>query len=82
MKAAHGEEQKHLPIKMLTVPRHIEGALNEHICATALYYYDEENLTESSLAFRQTIDSEDMMMVPGQVWTNNGGCTPVDFDAD
>lgn len=35
---------------------HIEGALNEHICATAIYYYDENNITESHLAFRQTVD--------------------------
>ncbi|KAF7982668.1 hypothetical protein HWV62_27131 [Athelia sp. TMB] len=32
---------------------HVEGQLNEHICATALYYYDCENITESRLAFRQ-----------------------------
>ncbi|KAL2813176.1 hypothetical protein BDW59DRAFT_34953 [Aspergillus cavernicola] len=32
---------------------HVEGALNEHICATAIYYYDSENITDSSLAFRQ-----------------------------
>lgn len=25
---------------------------NEHICATALYYYDSENITESRLGFR------------------------------
>ncbi|KAF0315041.1 DUF4246 domain-containing protein [Colletotrichum asianum] len=31
---------------------HIEGLMNEHICATALYYYDNENITESRLAFR------------------------------
>ena len=30
----------------------IEGQLNEHICASALYYYDSENVTEGSLAFR------------------------------
>ncbi|KAK2753241.1 hypothetical protein FQN54_007932 [Arachnomyces sp. PD_36] len=35
---------------------HIEGALNEHICATSLYYYDEENITESYLGFRQALD--------------------------
>ncbi|KAL1965794.1 hypothetical protein VTN77DRAFT_5115 [Rasamsonia byssochlamydoides] len=39
---------------------HIEGALNEHICATALYYYDEQNITKSNLAFRQSIDAEVM----------------------
>ncbi|PGH06546.1 hypothetical protein AJ79_06485 [Helicocarpus griseus UAMH5409] len=31
----------------------IEGQWNEHICATALYYYDSVNITESRLAFRQ-----------------------------
>ena len=29
---------------------------NEHICATALYYYDCDNITESLLAFRQQVD--------------------------
>ena len=32
---------------------HLEGMQNEHIVATALYYYDVENTTESRLAFRQ-----------------------------
>lgn len=36
---------------------HIEGQLNEHICATALYYYDSENITDSYLAFRTCVDS-------------------------
>ncbi|KAK7431822.1 hypothetical protein QQZ08_001763 [Neonectria magnoliae] len=31
---------------------HIEGQLNEHICATALYYYDCDNITECRLDFR------------------------------
>lgn len=31
---------------------HIEGQMNEHICATALYYLDSENITDSSLSFR------------------------------
>ncbi|KAL2877186.1 hypothetical protein SGCOL_007581 [Colletotrichum sp. CLE4] len=31
---------------------HVEGQLNEHICATALFYYDSANITESQLAFR------------------------------
>ncbi|EGE79440.1 hypothetical protein RJ035_004541 [Blastomyces gilchristii] len=35
---------------------HVEGQLNEHICATALYYYDSDNITESRLAFRQLAD--------------------------
>ncbi|KAJ5692834.1 hypothetical protein N7462_002257 [Penicillium macrosclerotiorum] len=31
----------------------IEGQLNERIAASAIYYYDSENITPSSLAFRQ-----------------------------
>ena len=45
---------------------HVEGALNEHICATALYYYDQENITDSYLSFRQSIDAEVMTMKPAQ----------------
>ncbi|KAI1074732.1 hypothetical protein F5B20DRAFT_562790 [Whalleya microplaca] len=45
---------------------HIEGALNEHICATAIYYYDQENITDSHLSFRQAIDEEEMLMKPAQ----------------
>ncbi|KAF1975186.1 hypothetical protein BU23DRAFT_579235 [Bimuria novae-zelandiae CBS 107.79] len=32
---------------------HIEGQENEHICASALYYYDSENITDSYLSFRE-----------------------------
>ncbi|KAG5637206.1 hypothetical protein H0H81_005419 [Sphagnurus paluster] len=32
---------------------HVEGKLNERICASAIYYYDCENITPSRLAFRQ-----------------------------
>jgi hypothetical protein len=46
---------------------HVEGALNEHICATALYYYDQANVTESHLAFRQSVDTDEMIMKPMQV---------------
>ncbi|KAK4227016.1 hypothetical protein QBC38DRAFT_536759 [Podospora fimiseda] len=31
---------------------HVEGMMNEHIVATALYYLDSENITESHLEFR------------------------------
>ncbi|KAF2734477.1 hypothetical protein EJ04DRAFT_466559 [Polyplosphaeria fusca] len=31
---------------------HIEGQMNEHICGTALYYLDSENITSSNLSFR------------------------------
>lgn len=48
---------------------HIEGALNEHICASALYYYDQENVEESGLAFRQSLDPDEMSMRCEQVWS-------------
>ncbi|CAH0018113.1 unnamed protein product [Clonostachys rhizophaga] len=40
---------------------HIEGQLNEHICATALFYYDSDNITECHLAFRTRADRENLM---------------------
>ncbi|KAF1845864.1 uncharacterized protein K460DRAFT_406097 [Cucurbitaria berberidis CBS 394.84] len=39
---------------------HVEGQLNEHIVATALYYYDNENITDSHLSFRTKVDSEEL----------------------
>jgi hypothetical protein len=36
---------------------HVEGQLNEHICGTALYYLDSENITSSNLSFRVQTDS-------------------------
>ncbi|KAL4929764.1 DUF4246 domain-containing protein [Aspergillus undulatus] len=36
---------------------HIEGQLNERICATAIYYYDSENITDNTLRFRHRGDS-------------------------
>ncbi|KAJ6027985.1 hypothetical protein N7540_003561 [Penicillium herquei] len=37
---------------------HIEGQLNEHICATAIYYYSNDNITTNTLCFRQRINTE------------------------
>ncbi|RDW92924.1 DUF4246 domain-containing protein [Aspergillus mulundensis] len=37
---------------------HVEGQLNERICATAIYYYDSENITENTLSFRHRADLE------------------------
>lgn len=47
---------------------HIEGFLNEHIAATALYYYDVDNLTESKISFRTgaALDSMDMVYEQGE----------------
>lgn len=36
----------------------IVGQLNEHICATVLLFYDDQNVTESYVAFRERVDSE------------------------
>ncbi|KAM0817356.1 hypothetical protein AB5N19_03161 [Seiridium cardinale] len=37
---------------------HIEGMLNEHIVATAIYYYDVDNVTESRISFRTETELE------------------------
>ncbi|PNY19946.1 Uncharacterized protein TCAP_07436 [Tolypocladium capitatum] len=37
---------------------HVEGQLNEHICATALFYYDSDNITDSRLGLRTPADAE------------------------
>ncbi|KZV94711.1 hypothetical protein EXIGLDRAFT_672811 [Exidia glandulosa HHB12029] len=34
---------------------HVEGMKNEHIVASGIFYYDEENITESRLAFRTAV---------------------------
>ncbi|KAK3071585.1 hypothetical protein LTR53_008354 [Teratosphaeriaceae sp. CCFEE 6253] len=36
----------------------IEGQLNDHICACALYYYDCENIANARLAFRESMDRD------------------------
>lgn len=46
---------------------HIEGQMNECICATALYYLDSENITPSHLAFRmETSNDEDIPYEQGE----------------
>ncbi|PKX93307.1 DUF4246 domain-containing protein [Aspergillus novofumigatus IBT 16806] len=42
---------------------HVEGQLNEHICASAIYYYDSQNITDSRLAFRQRADTEEVSYI-------------------
>lgn len=39
---------------------HVEGQLNERIAATALFYYDSDNITDSALAFRTCANKEDL----------------------
>ncbi|PTB75248.1 hypothetical protein M440DRAFT_1439803 [Trichoderma longibrachiatum ATCC 18648] len=36
---------------------HVEGQMNERICATALFYLDSENVTDSHLSFRMQTSS-------------------------
>ncbi|KAJ7640356.1 hypothetical protein DFH06DRAFT_1334720 [Mycena polygramma] len=38
---------------------HIEGMSNEHIVASGIYYYDEENITQSDLSFRVPVSEPD-----------------------
>ncbi|KAH8891423.1 hypothetical protein GQ53DRAFT_746540 [Thozetella sp. PMI_491] len=46
---------------------HVEGQMNEHICATAIYYLDSENITDASLEFRMhTSDEHDEVGYSGQ----------------
>lgn len=35
---------------------HVEGMMNERIVSTGIYYWDSENITESSLSFRTALD--------------------------
>lgn len=35
---------------------HVEGMLNERIVSTGIYYWDNENITESRLSFRAALD--------------------------
>ncbi|KAF2683338.1 hypothetical protein K458DRAFT_45137 [Lentithecium fluviatile CBS 122367] len=41
---------------------HIEGQLNEHIVSTAIYYYDNHNITDSRLQFQTKVDDEGLTM--------------------
>jgi len=48
--------------------KQIEGQMNEHIVATALYYLDSENVTPSQLSFRMSTgeEQEDLQDLVGQ----------------
>lgn len=43
---------------------HIEGQLNEQICATALYYYSSNNISDSHLSFRERVSEIDLQELP------------------
>ncbi|KAL8658295.1 MAG: hypothetical protein Q9226_001111 [Calogaya cf. arnoldii] len=40
---------------------HVQGQLNERICATVIYCYSSSNISEASISFRHRCDSEDLM---------------------
>jgi hypothetical protein len=52
---------------------HIEGQLNEHIVSTALYYYDNDNITDSHLSFRTKVDTEDFGITVGHEQDDSKG---------
>lgn len=41
---------------------HVEGMRDEAIVASGIYYYDQENVAESSLAFRGSFSEEEVMV--------------------
>lgn len=45
---------------------HIEGALNDRIVATALFYYDCDNITQSSLTLYHPVDADELRTIPPQ----------------
>ncbi|KAK9415968.1 hypothetical protein SUNI508_09928 [Seiridium unicorne] len=45
---------------------HIEGMVNKHIVATAIYYYDVDNVTESRISFRTEAELEDEDVIYNQ----------------
>jgi hypothetical protein len=59
---------------------HIEGKLNEHICATSLYYYDNTNITESHLSFRTKVSTEEITQRDYAQDDNEGVCYLFDIE--
>lgn len=48
---------------------HVEGRMNERICATAIYTYSVHNTTSASLSFRRRINAEEAMLAKGYIQT-------------
>ncbi|KKA22190.1 hypothetical protein T310_3754 [Rasamsonia emersonii CBS 393.64] len=42
---------------------HVEGQMNEHICASSLYFFDNENVEDPLVEFRQASDVEPLQDV-------------------
>ena len=52
---------------------HVEGMVNERIVATGLYYYACDNITESRLAFRVQVGTDDESMEMVYIQDDNHG---------
>lgn len=50
---------------------HLEGLMNEHICATALFYYDSDNIKDSYLELRTAANREDLCVDFGYEQNDN-----------
>ncbi|KAI0708762.1 hypothetical protein C8T65DRAFT_740144 [Cerioporus squamosus] len=61
---------------------HAEGMANENIVATGLYYYACENITESRLDFRVTVDTSDGSNMRYQQDDNRGYTVAYGFGRD
>lgn len=61
---------------------HIEGKLNEHICATSRYYYNNENITDSHLAFRTKVATDGLVERDFEQDDNDGVCYLFDVTRD
>ncbi|KAJ3513542.1 hypothetical protein NMY22_g15007 [Coprinellus aureogranulatus] len=56
---------------------HVEGKQNEHICATALYYYSSSNIKSSHLAFKQFVETEFVNEFESELGEDSEGYAPV-----
>ncbi|KAJ7302343.1 hypothetical protein DFH08DRAFT_794525 [Mycena albidolilacea] len=48
---------------------HVEGMVNERIVASGIYYYDEENITESQLSFRVAVSEPEYHAIDDRTCT-------------
>ena len=46
---------------------HVQGRMNERICATATYVYSSHNTTAASLSFRRRINAEEAMLAKDSI---------------
>jgi hypothetical protein len=58
-RVAHGmsKDRWYVMLYLIAPPAALTQSQNEHICATAIYYYSCENITENTLPFRQRVST-------------------------